>query len=177
MREKTGIPREVSTADLGVLLGMSVQGVNALATKGVLTRTGRGRFETTPAVRAYVKYKEGLAAARNGSGDYAANRARLTGEKARLAEMDRMQRERALIPREDVVAHWVAIASMIKSALLAMPRRLANQVYRTKTAEEAEALLRREARQILTRFAAADAMPPRHRKLNGEPREPTELAQ
>jgi phage terminase Nu1 subunit (DNA packaging protein) len=96
-------------------------------------------------------------------------RAKTEEHNAAMAKLDHQQRERELIAKADVNTHWVAIAGMIKSGLLALPRSVANQIFRVKSAEEAELILRKAVTGLLHRFAAADPMPPRHRPLDGTP--------
>ena len=53
-----------------------------------------------------------------------------------------------------------SVAASVRSAFLAMPRKLAPQISRVRSPEDAEALLRREVHAALNKLAAADYRPP-----------------
>src|SRR6266536_1202083 len=107
------IPRECSTAELAIFLGVTVQSVARLSDKGVLVRTSRGRYDLAASFQSYLRYREKAAAERAGGGDegYAAARTKRAWEQAKKSEHERLTREGQFLPRESVAIGWKAILS------------------------------------------------------------------
>ena len=89
-----------------------------------------------------------------GSGSYTHERARLTAEKARLAEIERLEREGALVTVEQVAETWGALTGVIRTRLLALPAKCAVRVGMARNAVEVQAILKAEIRELLTELSA-----------------------
>jgi len=83
------------------------------------------------------------------SGGYGAERAKLTAEKARLAELERLERECALVPADQVAATWDGLAGVIRTKLLALPAKCAARVGMARNAVEVQAILKAEVHELL----------------------------
>jgi hypothetical protein len=89
-----------------------------------------------------------------GRGSYAKEQARLTAEKAKLAEMERLEREGRLLPADEVAQTWAAILGVIRTRLLALPAKCAVRVGMARNAVEVQAILKVELREVLTELSS-----------------------
>src|SRR6266487_2827191 len=112
------IPREGSTTELAVLLGLTTQSINKHAEKGLFRRTKRGRYDLGASIQAYVQYREKLAKDRSAGSEYDTARTAKMQEDAQLARMQRLEREGALLPRADVENAGNAIMTILRTKLL-----------------------------------------------------------
>ena len=87
------------------------------------------------------------------NGSYTHERARLTAEKAKLAEMERLEREGKLVPVEQVEQVWGALSGVIRTRLLALPAKCAARLGMAKNAIEAQAILKAEVHELLKELA------------------------
>jgi hypothetical protein len=89
-----------------------------------------------------------------GHGSYATERARWVAEKARLAELERLEREGALVPADQVAETWNALAHLIRTRPLALPAKCAVRVGMARNAVEVQAILKVEVREVLTELSS-----------------------
>jgi len=156
-----GVQRECSTSELAIYLGITIQAIARLSDKGVLSRTSRGRYDLPGSIRSYLQYRERTAVERaGGGGSLTSGRARKLALECAKLEAEQKIRENSYISLERMEAHWTAVLQILRSALLAMPRKLAPQIGRMRSAEDAEALLRREVHTALNKLAVTDYRPP-----------------
>jgi phage terminase Nu1 subunit (DNA packaging protein) len=154
MTTQTTLPTELTGPQLCSLLGITLTHVNRLEKLGAVVKTTRGRYATSSVARVFEHMRQ------RGAGPNAWNaaRTRKMEESARLAELTRMEREGELIRSDAALECWSGIASTVRTGFLGLPKKMANQVVRTRDAGEAELLLRKEVNSILAKLAA-DATP------------------
>jgi phage terminase Nu1 subunit (DNA packaging protein) len=110
----------LSASVVADVLGISTRRVNQLAEARILPRSGTG-FELRGAVRAYLaNLREEIRPA-----TLADAQARLTGAKARIAEIQRDRLEGELVAIGDVAAAVAKEYSTVRQRLLAIPSRVA----------------------------------------------------
>jgi DNA-binding transcriptional MocR family regulator len=80
-------------------------------------------------------------------------------ERLLALQTERKIRDRELVPAADIEKNWLQIVGMIRNAILGLPRKMATQLSRSRTPEEAEQVLTTEVRSILSRLAAANGNP------------------
>jgi phage terminase Nu1 subunit (DNA packaging protein) len=144
----------VDAAVLGKVLGISRASIANMATDKILPRADRGRFSLAACVQAYIRHKAVTA-----GGDDVAN---LTVERTRLAKAKADEAEREakvlsgkLVPASDIDAAWIATAGMVRTRILAVPKKIAPRVIALKTATEAESLMQKELHAALAALAEA----------------------
>ena len=142
----------INAADLGKVLGISRASIANLATDGVLPRASRGLFSLSACVQAYVQHKR-VAAGGNDVANLTVERSRLAKAKADKAERDARVEAGDLIPADDIDAAWIATAAMIRTRILAVPKKIAPRVISLKTATEAEQLMGKELNAALAALA------------------------
>lgn len=149
-----------ATQPIGViarLLDLSERRVQQLSREGVIPKAERGQYDLIGSVRGYVRYlRDQAARAQAGAPDYAAERARLIRAQADLAEMEAEEKRGALIPADQVEEAWIAILTLVRTRLLALPDRLAPQVFERSTVADVHALIRTAIREVLNDLADTD---------------------
>ena len=88
--------------------------------------------------------------------DYAAERARFIRARADLAEMEAKEKRRSLIAADQVEAAWIAVLALLRTRLLALPDRLAPQVFEQSTVGDTRNLIRAAIREVLDDLAEPD---------------------
>ncbi|WP_191569056.1 terminase small subunit [Paracoccus yeei] len=120
-------PREVSARQLGEILGLNERTVRDLVDRGVVTRTGRGRYDLFGSILAYVEHLRAVAAGRGGeaaSYDLTRERARLAKEQADERELRNATLRGELVEVEAVKREWTDILRSIRSRVLSVPSRV-----------------------------------------------------
>lgn len=137
------------------LLDVTERRVRQLSSEGVIPKAARGRYEVVGAVRGYIRYLRNLALKGEvGAADYGLERARLVKARADLAEMEATRIRGDLIPAAEVTAAWTEVVALMRSRLLALPDKIAPQLF-TSGAHETTRIA--EGRDIL-RNAVFDAL-------------------
>ena len=152
-----------SSAIIGKLFDLSDRRVQQLAKEGVLpaASTRPYKFDLLPTVKAYIKYLSDKA---NGKETKNADNAKaeadklraeadLKQSKAKIAEMQLKELEGKMHRSEDVEAMTNDLVFTVRSMIMALPGRLAMDVVRAGTANEASALIRAECHIILNELA------------------------
>src|SRR5262249_7562341 len=124
MRNKAkpkSLPTVVSLGELSWLLDLSPSHITGLERDGVVKKTGRDQYELV-SVPQYVSTMR-----QRGEGPASWNRARTTlaQERAMAARMARLERQGRLLPADEVRACWLAIATTVKTKMLALASKLA----------------------------------------------------
>jgi phage terminase Nu1 subunit (DNA packaging protein) len=130
------LPSDVTGAELMRLLGVTRPRISQLEADGIVTRTGRDRYELASVPRYIAWLRKG------NEGPVAWNRARteLAQERAQMARLERGQLEGRLLERDHVRHMNVSIAHTIKARLLAVPRATAPRLVGLAHATQAEAV-------------------------------------
>ena len=152
MRASNKLPTEISTTDLAKLLGITTARVGQLTGQGILTHTQRGLYDPVIAVQAYLAFKVRSAGAALGPG-YAAARTTFMTERAKLARLERLEREGELIPREQLEPAWVMAYAAVRGKFLGLPSKAGSRWGMCKSAAEATAMLRQMVNEILDGIA------------------------
>ncbi len=155
------MPATMNAVETANILGITTRQLDRLVADGTLPRVGRSKFDVAAVVQGFVRHREAVVLkATGGQGSYAQARTRKTLEEVARLEHEREIREGNFIATSVLERHWIKILAVFKSALLALPRKMAPQVTRLKSPEETEALLRREVSAILNRLSTAEWLPP-----------------
>jgi len=116
-----------SAGDLAKLFAINVRTVQALAAKGLLVKTGHGRYERTESIRSYVIHLREMAAGRTGldpnGPDVIAENAFMKHEQALLARARRQILERDVIAVSRIQPIWERHARVVRASVLAIPSR------------------------------------------------------
>jgi phage terminase Nu1 subunit (DNA packaging protein) len=149
----------VSARVLADWLACTVKSVAELAARGVIERTGRGRYPLKPSVRRYAEHMRKTVTGR-GEGTASEARGRLVRAQAALAVLKARRLAGELIAAADVQSQWVSVMFSVRARLLAAPSRV-QQARPHLTAGDIEALDReiREALEELADAAEMDAPP------------------
>jgi len=156
LRWKITAPIEVSTADLATILGVTARRVAQLVEEKVLVRTARGMFDLGESVRSYMSYREGKLAAKLGAGPLYEAKRRYLEARARNSELDAQRRTGEMVPAAQIEASFAAVATAVRSALLAVPKACAARLGMTKGVVEAEALLREAIQEALSELSLTE---------------------
>jgi phage terminase Nu1 subunit (DNA packaging protein) len=128
----------LSLADICWLLGLTKQRVNQLEADGVIQRLGRNKY----AIGSIPRYLKLMREVGRGPKKWQEARTELVLEKLRMAKLDREERERTLLPAQDVINWNVKFVSVVRLALLAIPSKLAPRLVDVKDAGRIESVLR-----------------------------------
>jgi phage terminase Nu1 subunit (DNA packaging protein) len=150
------LPEVMTGGELGAVLDLSARGVRDLAARGIIPSAGRGRYPGPAAVRAYVRHLREVAAGR-GAGEslpgLTAERQREARERADKLALANSKARGELVPAADVERVWSDTLREVRSALLAVPSRVAQRLPHLGRSEIAA--IDREVRDALRE--AADA--------------------
>lgn len=146
-----------ATQPIGVisrLLDLSERRIQQLSREGVIPKAERGHYDLIGSVRGYVRYlRDQAQKAQAGAPDYAAERARFIRARADLAEMEAEEKRRSLIAADEIEAAWIAVLALLRTRLLALPDRLAPQVFDQPTVGDTRNLIRAAIREVLDDLA------------------------
>ena len=149
-----------ATQPIGViarLLDLSERRIQQLSREGVIPKAERGQYELIGSVRGYVRYlRDQALKAQAGAPDYAAERARFIRARADLAEMEAEEKRHSLIAAEQIEAAWIAVLALLRTRLLALPDRLAPQLFDQPTVGDTRNLIRAAIREVLDDLAQPD---------------------
>lgn len=149
--------KPVTTRELAEVFGVTIARISQLRKDGVLSGEGSPlKYDLPASVQAYVSWAVDSAKARKPE-DVDAERKKLQAEadykeaKARQEELKLAELEGRVHSAEDVEAATTQLVYAVRSAMLAMPGRIAVDVV-GKTAAEASEIVRREV------FAALESL-------------------
>lgn len=152
-----------SAAIIAKLFDLGERRVQQLAKEGIIpiASTRPYRFDLLPTVQAYIRYLSDKAKGKEqkNAGTLQAESDKLRAEadlkqsKAKIAKMQLKELEGKMHRSEDVEAVMNDLVFTIRSAILALPGRLAMDVVETTNANEAAALIRSECLKILTELS------------------------
>ncbi|KGL00054.1 terminase small subunit, Nu1 [Thalassobacter stenotrophicus] len=149
-----------ATQPIGViakLLDLTERRVQQLSREGVIPKADRGQYALIGSVRGYVHYlRDQAIKAQAGAPDYAAERARFVRARADLAEMEAEEKRRSLIAADEIEGAWIAVLTLLRTRILALPDRLAPQIVDQSTVGETRNLIRTAIREVLDDLAEPD---------------------
>lgn len=139
------------------LLDLSERRVQQLSREGVIPKATRGQYELIGSVRGYVRYlRDQAIKAQAGAPDYAVERARFIRARADLAEMEAQEKRGSVIAAGDVEEAWIAVLTLLKTRLLALPDQLAPLAFDQSNVGDTRNLIRRSMREVLDDLAEPD---------------------
>jgi hypothetical protein len=150
------LPKEFSATELRFLLGVSQGRLSQLEGEGIIERVRPG-FYSVGSICGYITFlresdahvpKE-LRIARR---DY-------IREQTALKRLERLERERELLPAKSVRADSVEAATNVRNRLLVVPRRCAPKLVGLKYAREGEMVVAAEIDEALTELARLADLP------------------
>lgn len=147
----------VTSAELGVVLGLTSRMVQIHAQNGVIHTTGKNAYPLAASVQEYIKF---LGKSVPNEEDIKLERARRMSEaqlKASRATIAKMQAEELkgnMHRSEDVAALTEDLIYTIRSALIALPGRLAMDVAAASTPAEASEIIRKEVYVVMRELAS-----------------------
>lgn len=118
---------EISTENLGRVLGLTPQRIGQLTQTGVLSKLGHGRYSLPAAVQAYVAYKVENES-RRAAGDSSNPGDAVKMERARKLRLENDEREHALVDTSDAIAALDAIVGLLRADLAGVPARVTDDV-------------------------------------------------
>lgn len=135
---KTAFPEEVTAEDLADLLGVTPKTVRNHADRGVVVRSGRGKYLLAESIRNLLA--DARKASRNN--DLDKEQLALVREKRRAAELRNAQAEGELIELEEATAVLDEVIATFRVGLDGLPARITRDVsLRKQIRSEAEAML------------------------------------
>ena len=156
---------QVSTKELACVLGLTGQRIRDMVEDGVLEKVSKGRFLLCDAVQKYIGFKAKTAMtddeAKLEIGRKAAEM-QLKTAKASIAKLEAEELQGNMHRSEDVAAMTEDLIYNIRSALLALPGRLAVNVYQAPTPAEASEIIRLEVHAAMKELSQYEYDPKKY---------------
>ena len=140
-------------------LDLSVQSINDLINKGVIVvKAGRSPVNIDACRLAYINYLRKAAhyTKKDGSGDIAEEKTRLTKAQADAAELKVSELEGELIPAKLVEETWTDVAAVIRVQLLGLASKIAHLVISSETYQEVETIINKQVYETLNELAESN---------------------
>ncbi len=151
-------------------LDLSVQSINDLINKGVIqVKTGRSPINLDAARYAYLNElrKSARYTRKDGTGDIAEEKTKLTAAQARKAELEVEIMEGKLVPIQEVEEFLVERFSNARAKWLGVPSKIAHKVITVDTFAEAEQEIKEGIYEGLNELAN-DGIPEKYRTSGRE---------
>ena len=141
----------VSASHLAEIAGLSVSQLNRLVSAGVMPKAKRAVYATEKALRALIDYyRQG----REGTGNIAVERLRLTVAQRKALEQTTAIKARELVPADEVQTLFCATLAMSMSQLDGMGGRLCNDMAAQSDPAICKKVMFDETRRIRAALAA-----------------------
>lgn len=163
MQESKQAPKLVGSEIIAQLFGVTSRRVNQLAKDGIIAAVkdkGANRYDLLPTIQRYIKYLTEKANGREQKKDSETESRKLDAEadlkrsKADMAALQLKELEGKMHRSEDVEAATTDLVYVIRGVLMALPGRLAVDVSKANTPEEASEVIRAEVYKALRELAA-----------------------
>lgn len=141
---------DLTTAQIGALLGLTTRRVNQLAEEGIAVRKKHGVFDGPASIKAYIEHVSNRGKDKEAAIDKEREEARLKKEQADTQEIKNAKLRKELLPVEEVSRVWSEQISSIRSGLLAVVSRVRQRI--SLSAEDA-VVLDEEIRGAMTKLA------------------------
>jgi hypothetical protein len=148
--EKSDLPL-VSGPQLAALVNLTVRQLNRLAMAGVIRKARRGSYALSEAIPGLIDYYR---RGREGSGDLAEEKLRLTVAQRREVEQRTSIRARELIPLDAVRTGFDTAMTIVGSQLEGLGGRIANDLATETDAAKCKHVIFNECRRIRAAAAA-----------------------
>lgn len=144
-----------STHDIASMFGVSERRVDQLVTEHGIPKRERGVYNLPATVLAYVNLlKEQIKEAKGGK-SLADERRRLVKHQADLKEIELLEKQRELIPVDEVRSMVLEMTNLFGKKLDALPGTVMNKVYGAKSKEEVLEILRDAVKKVRKDLTAA----------------------
>lgn len=156
-KDKITPETEVSTSELACVLGITGRRIRQLSEDGQLEKHGQGRFNLAASVQRYIGNLSREAVDENEKKmDMAKRSAEVTlkASKARIAKLEADELAGKMHRSDDVAAMTEDLIYTIRSALMALPGRLAVDVSSAKSPAEASEIIRKEVSVVMKDLAS-----------------------
>ena len=147
---------EVSQKELACVLGITGRYIRQLVEDGQLNKVRDGRFLLCDAVQRYISLKSKADSSKEAAKiELAKNTAevQLKASKAMIAKMQVDELKGQMHRAEDVAALTEDLIYEIRSALIALPGRVAIDVAAVNTSAEASEIIRKEVHKVMRELA------------------------
>lgn len=151
-KEKITAETEVGTTELACVLGITGRRVRQLVEDGQLNKSARGRFLLADTVQQYIRFSSGEPIGEDAAElELAKQKAdvALKEAKAKIASMEALELQGKMHRSEDVESLTEDLIYTMRSALLALPGRLAVDVSSAANSAEAADIIRREVHKVM----------------------------
>lgn len=164
---KINAESEVNTTALASILGITARRVQQLAQDGTIVQCKRGYFPLGDAVQRYINFRlndshiadeEVMEAEKK----KLVNEARLKEAKATVAQIEAEELKGTIHRADDVEVITNDMIYTIRSALNALPGRLAVDVAGAQSAAEASEIIRREVHKVMRELAEYEYDPAKY---------------
>ena len=156
VKEKITDETEVSTTELAAVLGVTARRVQQLAQDGTLPTARKGRFLLADSVQRFIRFSTAVPVDEEDLKIEKTRRmseAQIKASKAMMAKMEAEELKGLMHRAEDVAAITEDLVYTIRSALMALPGRLAVDVSACDTPAEASDVIRREVNKVMRELA------------------------
>ena len=163
--ERITAETEVSSGELAALFGRTPRRIQQLTQEGVFTTTEGGKYNLKDSIDAWIGFQAGdenSESLEKAKGDKILHETRLKKAKADMEEMRARELEGTMHRAEDVKVITEDMIYSIRSALNAIPGRVAVDVHACETAAEVSALLTKEIHKIMKELAGYAYDPERY---------------
>jgi phage terminase Nu1 subunit (DNA packaging protein) len=134
--------QELNTTALAAVLGITARRVRQLQQDGII-KGGKGKIPLAPAIAAYIDFRTQEKSSSRGNGKQDAD-AEYKKAKATIMTLEAQELQGKMHRSEDVEKMTAQLVYAIRGVLLALPGRLAVDVYQATSAAEASDLIRQE---------------------------------
>jgi phage terminase Nu1 subunit (DNA packaging protein) len=138
-------------SSIAKLFDLTNRRVQQLAAEGIIPKSIKGNYELVGSVKGYIRYLRSNK--EDSKSSISVERARLLKMQADNLEQDMKFRNKTLLAREEVKKEWISILGRCRSALLAIPNRLAYQVNAASTPAESAILMKNAIYEALAELA------------------------
>jgi phage terminase Nu1 subunit (DNA packaging protein) len=180
--QASALPAELAADAMARLMNIGARRLQNAGRDGIVPKARHGRYPLAETIRAYCAYLQERANAGDGGSDsLSKQRARLTKNRADIAEMERARLVRELVLDNEMIAANTAIMTTVRTRMLAVASKYAPRLVMVRNANEVESILRpgiEEGLEELSRLEVALASVPssgrdRGRKGNARDASPT----
>jgi len=151
--ERVVWPERLNQRDLAGVMGVSQATISDMTIAGAITREADGSYRITAIAQAFLHQRKTMREGGSGMG-LAAERTEYTREKTAMARLDRLEREGALVPEDEVEEAYELSLMPIRTRLLALPARLAARLIACRTAADVQRVLKKVVDEILSEISS-----------------------
>lgn len=145
---------QVNGTTLAKILGLSGRRIQQLAHDGIISTVNKGKYILADAVQAYIEYRSNEKPLSQAEKDKLNADVVIRKAKATMLAYEANELQGKMHRSDDVAALTSDLIYTIRGALIALPGRLADEVFEAKSAAEAAKVIRAEVYQVMEELAA-----------------------